>query len=91
MLPCPCARDAGPPPTTGACLLQVRDTFRARSKIISCIRRQLEDRGFLEVRADCGCQGGSERFFGGKGRLCCSVPKETKPQAVLTGRCGEVS
>ncbi|PNW82829.1 hypothetical protein CHLRE_06g296250v5 [Chlamydomonas reinhardtii] len=28
---------------------EVRDTFRARSKIISCIRRQLEDRGFLEV------------------------------------------
>ena len=28
-----------------------RDTFRSRSKIVSTIRRRLEDRGFLEVGA----------------------------------------
>ncbi|EFJ46418.1 hypothetical protein VOLCADRAFT_62618, partial [Volvox carteri f. nagariensis] len=28
---------------------EVRDTFRARSRIISTLRRQLEDRGFIEV------------------------------------------
>ncbi|KAG2490033.1 hypothetical protein HYH03_011498 [Edaphochlamys debaryana] len=28
---------------------EVRDTFRSRSRIVSTIRRQLEDRGFLEV------------------------------------------
>ncbi len=32
---------------------QVRDTFRARSKIVSTLRRELEDQGFLEVRP-CG-------------------------------------
>lgn len=29
---------------------EVRSTFRARSKIISALRRHLEDAGFLEVR-----------------------------------------
>ncbi|GIL82291.1 hypothetical protein Vretimale_7255 [Volvox reticuliferus] len=28
---------------------EVRDTFRARSRIVSTLRRQLEDRGFIEV------------------------------------------
>ncbi|GLI63518.1 hypothetical protein VaNZ11_006503 [Volvox africanus] len=28
---------------------EVRDTFRARSRIVSTLRRQLEDRGFMEV------------------------------------------
>ena len=30
---------------------ETRNTFRARSRIVSTIRRHLEDKGFLEVRA----------------------------------------
>jgi lysyl-tRNA synthetase class II len=34
---------------------ETRATFRARSKVISAIRRHLEDQGFLEVRITVEC------------------------------------